>query len=404
MGPVDHDDYQEKVIEVGLSYSFKDLRKQNINSVEELVEKLDFPNSIRGTSNRYEIHYELEGRIQLLNTTDRYDPLINGISIGHTSTTAGTLGGVVWDNETGEKYLLSNTHVFTAETSDYFDTEIGDPILQPGPFDGGRHPEDIAGTLKRFAWERENCDAAIATIERDINLNEYYHLGEIDSPGSIEQTSLTEHMQIEKVGRTTGYTTGEIEATTVNIVVQVNEDTLAFFENVIETKTGDFSSPGDSGARVWLKDDKSVVGLVFAGSENHSYIIPADRIEEELNVSFNQTIAVDDTEEESQPIEKEPIVLQNEVESTAFEYTITKENRDTFTMNRRMQYDGSHELSDDAKLDPGVGITGVGEAIIELKTDGKYKVEDIEATTEEESEPMTATEQPDFHKFLHEVI
>ena len=48
---------------------------------------------------------------------------------------------------------------------------------------------------------------------------------------------------------------------------------------------------------------------------------------------------------------------ENTISADGTIFTITKENRDTFTMNRRMQYDGSHELRGLARLESGKGIT-----------------------------------------------
>ncbi len=77
----------------------------------------------------------------------RYRPNIpSGVSIGHTGITAGTLGTVVRDRNTGELMLLSNNHVF----ADSNDGRSGDAILQPAPLDGGNQPSDIVARLDRF--------------------------------------------------------------------------------------------------------------------------------------------------------------------------------------------------------------------------------------------------------------
>ncbi len=77
----------------------------------------------------------------------RYRPNIpSGVSIGHTGITAGTLGTVVRDRQTGELLLLSNNHVF----ADSNDGRQGDAILQPAPLDGGSQPSDIVAKLDRF--------------------------------------------------------------------------------------------------------------------------------------------------------------------------------------------------------------------------------------------------------------
>ncbi len=77
----------------------------------------------------------------------RYRPVIpSGVSIGHFQVTAGTLGAVVRDKNTGERLLLSNNHVFANSN----DAQIGDVILQPAAMDGGQNPADLVARLERY--------------------------------------------------------------------------------------------------------------------------------------------------------------------------------------------------------------------------------------------------------------
>lgn len=78
---------------------------------------------------------------------DRYRPVIpNGVSIGHYQVTAGTLGTIVKDRITGERFLLSNNHVFANAN----DAQLGDAILQPAAMDGGKEPGDLVARLDRY--------------------------------------------------------------------------------------------------------------------------------------------------------------------------------------------------------------------------------------------------------------
>lgn len=77
----------------------------------------------------------------------RYRPVIpSGVSIGHFKITAGTLGVMVRDKNTGDHFVLSNNHVLANSN----DAAIGDPILQPGPIDGGLNPGDVVAHLERY--------------------------------------------------------------------------------------------------------------------------------------------------------------------------------------------------------------------------------------------------------------
>lgn len=62
---------------------------------------------------------------------DKQRPVVPGVSTGHYAITAGTIGGVV--EVDGQNMLLSNNHVFANENS----ASLGDPIIQPGDYDGG---------------------------------------------------------------------------------------------------------------------------------------------------------------------------------------------------------------------------------------------------------------------------
>jgi hypothetical protein len=85
------------------------------------------------------------GRLRALQSpTDRFRPAPGGVSIGHHEITAGTLGCLVKKN--GEMVILSNNHVLANSN----DAQVGDPILQPGPYDGGRFPNDHIADLTQF--------------------------------------------------------------------------------------------------------------------------------------------------------------------------------------------------------------------------------------------------------------
>jgi len=70
--------------------------------------------------------------------TDKFRPAPGGVSIGHPQITAGTLGCLV--QKDGVQYILSNNHVLANSN----DARIGDPIYQPGVYDGGNNQDAIA--------------------------------------------------------------------------------------------------------------------------------------------------------------------------------------------------------------------------------------------------------------------
>ena len=76
--------------------------------------------------------------------TRRVRPLRPGVSIAHVDVTAGTLGAFVVVD--GRTHVLSNYHVLVGSPA----ASVGDALLQPGPADGGRMPQDRVGALAAF--------------------------------------------------------------------------------------------------------------------------------------------------------------------------------------------------------------------------------------------------------------
>ena len=74
--------------------------------------------------------------------------------------------------------------------------------------------------------------------------------------------------QVQKTGRTTGYTTGHIAAVAFDGWVGY-ESGDAYFEDQLLITPGSFSDAGDSGSCV-LDMDEHIVGLLFAGGATHT--------------------------------------------------------------------------------------------------------------------------------------
>lgn len=80
-----------------------------------------------------------------LGVRDRARPIPGGYSIGHYLITAGTLGTWLWHG--GDRVALTNNHVAANSNA----AALGDAVLQPGPYDGGRRPLDASLELAAFA-------------------------------------------------------------------------------------------------------------------------------------------------------------------------------------------------------------------------------------------------------------
>ena len=216
----------------------------------------------------------LTARFTSLEFTSRMRPARSGISIGHRDITAGTLGGLVRDRGTGVTAILSNNHVLGNSN----DGATGDPILQPGPADGGTFPDDQIARLTRFVEidfipGAENLvDAAIATPLRPEDV--LWNTVEVGPGTPAETRDLTQDdlgLEVHKSGRTTEHTRGFVQA--LFGTTQVKYDLFkkaTFVDQIIVSQPAgapDFSNGGDSGSLVYDLENRCV-GLLFAGSQS----------------------------------------------------------------------------------------------------------------------------------------
>lgn len=245
--------------------------------------------------------------------TDRFRPAPGGISVGHVAITAGTLG--CWVTKNGQKVILSNNHVLANSN----DAEIGDAILQPGPFDGGSFPQDHIANLTQFVpisfqGDPSQCQFANAVISvfnlgcRMINSNTRYQVTKIQAEdnlvdaaiaaplnaadvkdeilniGQIQGTVQGElGMAVKKSGRTTGFTTGEIQQVDVTANVQYGAGQMAVFTD--QLLAGAMSQGGDSGSAV-LDENNRLSGLLFAGSDTTTIINRIENVFSALGVTL----------------------------------------------------------------------------------------------------------------------
>ena len=190
----------------------------------------------------------------------RLRPALPGVSVGHHEVTAGTFGALV--REGRDVYILSNNHVLANEN----EGKVGDPILQPGKYDGGRPDRDTIAQLAEFvkldADATNTVDAAIANpIVKDDVAPEVLHIGRPKGEAEPEID-----VAVRKSGRTTRLTEGRVTATDVTLRVMYSDGFLVFTDQFLVSgaRTG-FSGPGDSGSLI-VDAENRAVGLLFAGS------------------------------------------------------------------------------------------------------------------------------------------
>lgn len=218
----------------------------------------------------------------------RQRPAFGGISVGHERITAGTIGACCYDasafpGSPSKYYILSNNHVLANSN----DASAGDPILQPGGFDGGTPEADVLGKLARFVpikfgdgsgdLPTNEVDAAIAEVSL-ADLDRAVHW-----VGKPTHTVLKPDLdlRVAKCGRTTGFTTGTI--VNINATVDVNYGSGRVARFTGQVITSPMSAPGDSGSLV-VSLDGGAVGLLFAGSSLATVVNPIEAVSRLLEI------------------------------------------------------------------------------------------------------------------------
>ncbi|HYM40623.1 MAG TPA: hypothetical protein VEY12_10890 [Thermoplasmata archaeon] len=187
-------------------------------------------------------------------------PAMGGLSIGHYAITAGTLGCLVKRGQ--DTLILSNNHVLANENRGV----EGDPILQPGRYDGGKEDRDVIARLASFvkvqAEETNTVDAALALPydARDVT-------PEILNIGRVRGTRAADlEEKVMKSGRTTRVTNGVVRDVSATLRVGYSAGSFLFTDQmIIQGDKGSFSAGGDSGALI-MDYQGNAVGLLFAGS------------------------------------------------------------------------------------------------------------------------------------------
>ena len=221
-----------------------------------------------------------------LSFTARERPATLGISIGNANeASAGTLGALVIDNTDRSQCILSNNHVMARQNA----AALGEMIIQQGMFDGGSSPADDIATLKRFVTVNaagNTVDGAIAQIIDGSVINQVHNdiipVASSDHPavgllfaGACNRTIMNPirdvlaqlnirfpadnatvtaeiGMNVEKVGRTTEYTTSTIMEIDASVTIPYDFGN-ASYDNQITTAW--MSNAGDSGSVVYRGGD-----------------------------------------------------------------------------------------------------------------------------------------------------
>ncbi len=215
-------------------------------------------------------------------------PVPIGVSTGHPAITAGTIGCRVTDGST--LCVLSNNHVYANANR----ATVGDAVIQPGTYDGGKSPADDIAKLSafcqiNFAGGNNTIDAALATIQPVSAIDSRPCVGNAtpsNGYGTPSRTTVAAYFRqsVQKYGRTTSLTKGKVYAlnTTVDVsygdLNKDGQDEVAHFIGQILITPGSFSAGGDSGSLIVTQTGNNPVGLLFAGSNLVTIANPIDLV------------------------------------------------------------------------------------------------------------------------------
>jgi hypothetical protein len=215
----------------------------------------------------------------------RYRPSPTGVSVGHFQITAGTIGFYVRRGR--QLFILSNNHVLANVNAG----SVGDPITQPGPFDGGLVPADVVAKLSQFipitfGGALNMVDCAIAQTSPELVALQNKCFGRVVNPPVPCRLNLL----VKKCGRTTQLTRGRIVDCNATVRVGYGTAGTALFRSQIIivslSPPAQFSAGGDSGSGILSDSGNRPVGLLFAGSATHTIANPIAAVLTALNVSI----------------------------------------------------------------------------------------------------------------------
>ncbi len=265
-----------------------------VEKKEDVPKKDQIPKAFLGVKSdvieRKFVLHQMKAKLEDLKPradTGTYDPLVGGISLGPCRVIGGyvytgTLGAIVRDNASNAPMLLSNFHVMCVDDA----WGVGDTMAQPSRVDTGSCPADVVGTLQRSSLGGQ-VDCAVADITARSNACEIVDIGAVNGTGTA-----TVEMAVRKRGRTTGLTYGIVDTVDLTVSIDYGDGlgsvtlTDQIGIDVDPAQSVQFGNSGDSGSVV-VDDDRNIVGLYFAGTDDGSYGVanPIQSVLAALNIS-----------------------------------------------------------------------------------------------------------------------
>lgn len=228
------------------------------------------------------------GKVQQESMTQKVRPAMPGSGLAHIKVSVGTFGCLVLKKQDPKSlYILSNSHVL----ADAGTARLGDKIIQPGRYDGGKAPTDIIAKLsdfKPFVFGKNGypnfIDAAIAKVPASKVVMAIRIIGR--APTGVSKF-LRRGMNVHKVGRTTDYTVGKITDINYRLYLKYKKPGgksgfVGLKDQVLCTR---YTAAGDSGAVVMNTRGK-LIGLHFAGSQSASIFNRIEHVFRQLDLEL----------------------------------------------------------------------------------------------------------------------
>jgi hypothetical protein len=226
---------------------------------------------------------------------DRFDPTVGGLQI-HFTRYVCTLGFNALHGT--ERSFITNSHctgrqggvegtVYYQPTSSVDGTVIATEVEDPTYFKGGVCPK---GKNCRYSdSSRALYSSARGSDLGGIAITTGVNNGSLTVAGTSNVTGKSNNVlvgaEVNKVGRTTGWTRGTVTRTCVNTGVQ-GSNIMQLCQNFVESNTTVVAG-GDSGSSVWTGTgggSVTLVGLLWGGSSDNLLFVysPIGQVEQEI--------------------------------------------------------------------------------------------------------------------------
>lgn len=281
---------KKNVVGIGLGFKIKNGFNTSQKCIKVLVShklsinKLNKNDLVPGVFQGIITDIVKTGYMKVSSFANKIRPVPGGYSIGPGSRlpiSTGTLGCIVTDNT--NFYVLSCNHSIAFENT----IPLGTGITQPSTKDNGNPKTDTIATLYKYiplnfitpSHSPENySDCAIAKISDISQVSS--KLAILGNIRGISTPILEEY--VEKVGRTTELTRGQITTIGATIRASLSRGQCIFKNQILATKMSDV---GDSGALL-VNLTNYGLGLLGGSSETSSFFTPIKSILESLNVDI----------------------------------------------------------------------------------------------------------------------